>query len=229
VKDFQLSKVGVLELVYQYESGMFPFAGKQLVVPLEQGMRARNHVTEGAEVVFGEHAFNSGKDVGDFTATPQHFFIGKRQSIFRLRHSGDRQFLALEAADVFSVLFGTNKFVLAATHEVEQVIEKLTHLGSPDEIVQVQLANTFSEINPEIFFIENSELLATTSQQGIAVGVKGSDLPTRKFISSKLRMDAFAHFSGRVFSELSAVCKKFSFRTPWSPSLQRRSWSPARI
>ena len=66
---------------------MFPLASKQLVILLEQRVRVCNHVAEAAQVVFGEHPFNSSEDVGNFTATPQHFLIGKRDRIFRLRHS----------------------------------------------------------------------------------------------------------------------------------------------
>ena len=56
---------------------MFPLASKQLVIPVEQRMRASDHVAEAAQVVFGQHALNRGEDVCNFTATPQDLFIRK--------------------------------------------------------------------------------------------------------------------------------------------------------
>jgi len=116
---------------------MFPFVSKQVVILLEQCVRVCNHVAEAAQIIFGEHPFNSGEDVGNFTATPEHFLIGKRSRIFGFTHSRDWQFVAPQASDIFSVLLRTDQLVLATTHEIQQVIEKLTHLRGPHEIIQM--------------------------------------------------------------------------------------------
>ncbi len=105
-------------------------------------------MAEGAQVFFSQHSLHRHKYIGDFLATPEHFFIAEAIRIFRFAYSRDRQFAAPEPPDVLRVLFGPHELVMTAPHEVEQVIEKLADFGRSDEVVQVQLRKALAQINP---------------------------------------------------------------------------------
>ena len=121
---------------------------------LQQLVGVGDHVAEGAQIVLLQHALHSGEDAGDLPATPQDFFVGQGVRVLRPRHARNGQLAAFQLLNVFRIFLRADQFVVAAPHELEQIIEKLADVGGADEIVQVQFANALAQINPEILVVE---------------------------------------------------------------------------
>ena len=80
LQDLDLGEINVLKFVHQDEPGARP-AG-QFAVLLQQLVGVGDHVAEGAQVVFAQHAFHGGKDAGDFAASSDDFFVRQDAGIF---------------------------------------------------------------------------------------------------------------------------------------------------
>ena len=76
-------------------------------------------------------------------------------------------------------------------------MQELADVGWDHEVLQVEFAEAFAEVDPEIEVVEHAELLAIADQQVVAVGVKGLDLQVFGF-AAELRAHAVAHFCGGV-------------------------------
>jgi len=95
------------------------------------------------------------------------------------------------------IVFGTDEFVLAAPHEVEQVIKKLTDAGRPDEVFQLEITYAAAQIYPEVLVIEDFEFFPVSLQQAKAISVKGEGLQSFGFAPGQLN-DALTHFVSRI-------------------------------
>ena len=82
---------------------------------------------------------------------------------------------------------------MAAAHEVQQVVQKLTHIGRADVVLQVKVADPSTEINPEIFFLKHAERAAGSRQQAVAVVVEGGRVDRR---TAQQGADPVEHLSG---------------------------------
>ena len=120
-------------------------------------------------------------------------------NVFRLAHARDGQLAALEAADVFGVPLRADQFVVAAPHEIQQVVEKLADIRRPHKVIQAQFANAFAEVDPEVLVVKHSELLAAAGQQFVAIGVKGSNLQTGGVRPAEFGFNPLPHLPGRIF------------------------------
>ena len=89
LENLDLGEVGVLEFVDQDEAGVLAFAGQQCGVAAQQGVSVGDHVAEGAEVLFAEHALDLGEDAGDFVAAAEDFFVGQSSGFFGFGHARD--------------------------------------------------------------------------------------------------------------------------------------------
>src|SRR5580698_3536344 len=176
LEEFDLGKVSVLKFVHQNEAGVLTFAGEQRRVGAQQSISAGDHMAEGAEILFTEHAFNLGEHTRDFTAAVEDFLVGKSGCLLGLADARNRQFAALHPLDVMSVFSRPHQLVLTAAHEVEKVVEEFADIGRNHEMLQIEVAETFSEKNPEIEVVKHTKLPAIADQQVVAVGVEGFNL-----------------------------------------------------
>ena len=80
LQDLDLGEIDVLKFVHQDEAGARP--ARQFAVLLQQLVSVGDHVAEGAQVVFPQHAFHGGKDAGNFAATPHDFFVRQVAGVF---------------------------------------------------------------------------------------------------------------------------------------------------
>ena len=94
-KNLNLSEVGVLKFVGEDEAGARTRLGENAFIIVQQGMRARDHVAEGAEIFFLQPALHGGEYAGDLAAAAQHFFVVENVLGFHDARDGD--FFALEA------------------------------------------------------------------------------------------------------------------------------------
>ena len=133
-------------------------------------MRAGDHVAEGAEIICGEPLLHGGENPSDFAAAAADLSVGEH--IFGFGHARDGNLAALEAVDILSVFFGSDKFVVATADELQQVGEELSDIGGADVMFEVQVTNATAKINPEILFIENAEIFACAPQQHQAIVVE---------------------------------------------------------
>ena len=82
LQDLDLGEIDVLKLIHQDEASAR--AAGQFALLLQQMVGVGDHVAEGAELVFSQHAFHGGEHACDFAATPDDFFVrqgGQRLSI----------------------------------------------------------------------------------------------------------------------------------------------------
>src|SRR5437870_2539261 len=189
-KNLDLREVGVLEFVNQDEAGPGALAQHEFWIGQEEFIGARDHVAEGAEVLFSQHPFYRGEYRRDLTAAAQHFLI--RNLIFRLSNPRDGQLASAELGDIIRVLVRAHQFVLTAPHEVQKVVEKLADVGGTDEKIQMEFADALAQINPKILVVEHTETFAVNVKQVIAVRVKRAGL--NRAVCPKLLPHAFAHF-----------------------------------
>ena len=80
LQHLDLGEIDVLKLVHQDEAGARP--ARQFAVLLQQLVGVGDHVAEGAQVVFPQHAFHGGKYAGDFAAPPHDFFVRQGAGVF---------------------------------------------------------------------------------------------------------------------------------------------------
>ena len=59
-----------------------PDRAGQFAVLLQQLVGVGDHVAEGAQVVFSQHAFHGGEHAGDFAASSDDFFVRQDAGIF---------------------------------------------------------------------------------------------------------------------------------------------------
>src|SRR5271166_3961806 len=64
-------------------------------------------------------------------------------------------------------------------------------------MLQIQLADPFPQINPEVELIQDGELPPAANEQVVAIGVKSLDLHPRQIVSG-FGLNAFPHFLGGV-------------------------------
>src|SRR5579864_2106125 len=100
-------------------------------------MSIRNHVSECAEIVLLQHAFDGGKYPRDLMATSDDLFIGQSIGIFRFAHPRHRDFSPLKAEYVGCIFLGVYQIVLAASHKSEKIKKKLADIGRAHKVVQV--------------------------------------------------------------------------------------------
>ena len=119
-KNLDLSEVGVLEFVGEDETGARTGLGEHALVGVQQGMRARDHVAEGAEIFFLQPALHCREHPSDLAAATQDF--GVVEGRFRLHDARNRDFVAFEALDVLGVFFWCDEFVVTAADKLQQVV-----------------------------------------------------------------------------------------------------------
>ena len=175
---------------------MLAFVGKQARILLQQVVGFRDHMAEGAQVVFLQHALDDGKDAGDFPAAAEDFLVG--EYVFRLADTGDRQLTTADATNVVTVFFRADHLVLTSPHEVDQVIEKLGDISGTNEVVEMELANAAAKVNPEVLIIEDVKFLPAAGQQVIAVGMESGELKISQVDAAEFGFYPFTHFVGSV-------------------------------
>ena len=196
--DLHLGEIGILKLVDQDEAGMLPLSGQHLRIAVQQFVGMRDHLAEGAQVVLSQHALDGSEHPGDLLAASHHFLMAELGRVLRLAHSRDVQLATTDTTDVFGILLRLHQFVLAAAHEIEQVEEELADVGGADEVIEVQLPDAATQVDPEIGILEQAELLAAAGQQLVAVGMKSLGLQFRDVGPAQLGRYPLAHLAGGV-------------------------------
>src|SRR5215472_17534941 len=134
--------------------------------------RPSDHVAECTQVLCLKHFLNHPEPASDFIAPPNNLFVSQPGCIFRFRGPRNREFTALEPAHILLIFLRRNEFVMTTSDEVKQIVQKLRNVSCPDEIVQTQITQSFSQIDPEILIIENTKTSAIVLQEFVAVGMK---------------------------------------------------------
>src|SRR5437868_506146 len=177
-QNFHLCEVGVLKFVDKNEPSVPALEGKQVRVLLEKFVGLRHHVSEGAEVLLGQHVLYRGKHARDFATALQYLCLADAGAVLGTRNTGNGKFSALEALNVVSVFLRSDQLVMAAAHEVEQVFQELSHIGRAHKISQAQLADALTQENPQVLVVQDAKVLAGTNEQIVAVGVDSAGLQT---------------------------------------------------
>src|ERR1700731_923375 len=112
---------------------------------MQQFVSPRNHVAEGAEILFLQHALNGCEHRGDLMAASHYFFVRNRADILRFGHARNGQLPAIDLLNVFRILLRADEFVVTAPDEVQEVVEKLADVGSPYEVVETKLSNPLAQ------------------------------------------------------------------------------------
>src|SRR5580692_1817307 len=99
---------------------------------------------------------------------------------------------------VRGILLGADQIILASPHETKKIMKKLAHIGRAHEIVQAQLGDTFSQINPKVLVIEHAELLTVSPQKLVAIFMKGGNLQTGYIGAAQFLAYSFAHLLHRI-------------------------------
>ena len=151
-------------------------------------MSPRDHVAECAVIVLAKPAIGGGEDACKFLAAADYLSVA--QLFFRFRYPWNGKFAAFQPRNIFRVLFRRYHFVVTAAEEIEQVVEKLSNVGRPDVVLQAELTDSLAEIDPEIFLVEDTEILAGALEQMVTVIVEcgGVNLMTEE------RTHAISHF-----------------------------------
>ncbi len=163
-QNLDLGEVGVLKFVGQDEAGAGTRLGQNIFIAMQQGMRARDHVAEGAEILFLQPALHGGEDAGDLAAAAQN--LGILEDVLGFHDARHGNFAAFQALDVSRVFFGRDQFVVAAADELQQVVQELGNVGGADVVLEMQLANAAAQVDPEIFFVEDAEILVRRASAG---------------------------------------------------------------
>src|ERR1039458_9366042 len=79
-----------------------------------------------------------------------------------------------------------------------QAVEELTDIGSADKMLEPQLANTASQVHPEIFVVEHTKIGAATLEQSVAPGMKCAGLQAADGTTLQFPSNASQHFCGGV-------------------------------
>src|SRR5579864_1170576 len=108
----------------------------------------QDHVSEGAEIAFVQHALDGFKDECDFAAAAECLFIGEIVRVFGFADPRYWKLAALDPAHVVRVLLGSDEFIVTAPNKVEEIVQKFCDIGGADEIIQAQLANVATQKDP---------------------------------------------------------------------------------
>src|ERR1700674_4652270 len=78
---------------------------------------------------------------------------------------------------VVRVFFRVHQIVLTAPHETEEIMEKLADIRRSHEVVQVQLGDAPTQINPKILVVEHIELLPISAEEIVAICKPDTSVP----------------------------------------------------
>src|SRR5258706_14544620 len=156
-------------------------------------MRARDHVTEGAEIVFAEPALHGREYTVDLAAAAQ--YLGVIEDVLRFRDAREGYFLTLQTYHVLGILFGRDQFIVAAAHELQQIVQKLGNIGGANVMFETQLAHAAAEVYPQILVVEHAKIFVDALEHVEAVIMEGSGV---HFSSAKQLAHTVAHLAGRV-------------------------------
>ena len=156
-------------------------------------MGASDHVAEGTQIFFGEPALHGGEYTGDLTAAAEHLRVVK--DIFGLRDARDRNLFALQAFDVLRVLLGGDQFVVAAAHEIQQVVQELGNISRANVVFEVQFADAAAQVNPQILVVEDTEIFVDALEHVETIVVEGGGV---HLLAAQQFAKAVAHFIGCI-------------------------------
>lgn len=126
----------------------------------------------------------------DIVREPRH-----HSEDFSIFLRGERNLFPFEPLNVVLVPFRSDKLVMTAAHEFEQIVEKLADVGGTDEMLETKFANATSQVNPEIFLIQNAEVFVNPLEEIEAIVM---ECPGLDDSSAKQFPDTLAHLVGRV-------------------------------
>jgi len=117
-------------------------------------------VAEGPQIFLPQPVFQGGKNSRNFPAPAED--LGIAQRVLRFRDTRDRQFAALQPVHVLRIFFRSDKLVVAAADKVQQIAQKLPHVCGADKILEMKLADSLAQVNPQVLLIEDAKLLSDT-------------------------------------------------------------------
>src|SRR5262249_8238934 len=124
--------------------------------------------------------------------------VGELIGILRFADARNAQLSALQAVDIAGILLRSNEFILAAPQKVQEIVEKLAHIGGAHKMLQMQLADSLAQLDPQILVSEQPERLAAANQDAVAVFMKGTDVQGAEIHSAELRLHPASHLLGAV-------------------------------
>src|ERR1019366_597992 len=180
----------------QQKAGAAAFLFERRRIVLQQLIGLGNHVAEGAQVFFPEHVFHGGKNASDFLAALQDLDLFQFRLLLRAGNTGKRDLAAFKALNVERVLCRADQFVLAASHEIKQAIEKLADIRSTDKVFEAQIANTAAQVHPEVLVVDHAKTSAATLEKSVAPGMEGAGLQAVDDRTPQFPSYAGHHFRG---------------------------------
>src|SRR5262249_41734269 len=111
-------------------------------------MRSANHVSKGAKIAFEQHFFNGSEYKCNFVAPAENLVIAKLHRLLGTQDAWNSQLTPFQTLDVLCILLGGYKFILAATHELQQIVQELRNVRCSHKIVQLEFGDPLSEEDP---------------------------------------------------------------------------------
>ena len=84
---------------------------------------------------------------------------------------------------------------MASAHKLQQVVQELGNIGGADIVLEVQFADAASQVDPEIFVVEDTEIFVDSLEHVEAVVVEGGGV---HFLAAQQLAHPIAHFVGGV-------------------------------
>jgi len=133
-KNLNLGEVRVLKFIGENEPGPRPRLRQNLLIVVQQGMCASDHVAEGAEILLPQPAFHRAEYPGNLAAAAKHFSIV--ENILGFRNPRDRNFPALQPLQILLILFRRHQFVMAPVYKLQQITQELAQIRGPRKMLQ---------------------------------------------------------------------------------------------
>src|ERR1035441_5375122 len=130
---------------------------------------------------------------GDLAAAAQDLLVIENDLGFHDARDGN--LFALQSLHVLGILFRRDQFVVAAADKLQQVVQELGDIGGADVVLKAQFANAAAQIDPEIFIVEDTEILVDTLQHVEAGVVEGGGV---HFPAANQLAHAVAHLLGGI-------------------------------
>ena len=193
-ENLDLREIRVLKLIGQDETGTRTCFRQYRFIGIQEGVGARDHMAEASEVIFQQPTLHCREHPRDLPTAAQNF--GVVEGILRSGDALHGDFATLQPLHVVRIFLGRNQFIVAAADEIQQIIQKLGNVGGPDIMLEMQLADTAAEVDPEVFLVENPEVFVLTLEQVQAIVVEGGGVDL--FSAAQQVAQTLLHFEGSV-------------------------------
>src|SRR5689334_8703733 len=115
-----------------------------------------------------------------------------------MRHSRHADFSPGKSVYILLISFRSYQLILATAQKIQQIVQKLTHIGSTGVMRKIQFTNAPSKENPKVLIVEHPKLSPRAVEQSVAVGVESLGMQLRRIVLWQGFAYTLAHFSGGI-------------------------------